>query len=257
MRGAPGRASWDLALVSAGSLASLLLMALPGGGLPKALALVPMVLFLPGYAVTAAMFPPGSIARAERFVHTFTLGFGAAVLGGLVWQILLDLDRFAWAFLLTSITLVACLIAQRRRVVTVPRRTRGLAGLPRPGVPTGLALLGAIAAGVAAIAVAVDGVQEQRAKSHFSGLWAVSRPAGQGGIEVGIDNHQGAAYLYRLTVTGAGRTIRRWEGRLGSRERKRVRLEAAEVPTNTRLVVSLDKQGTPYRSTELQTGPGT
>ena len=78
------RGSRDLAVVCLGAIASLVLMALPFDGLVKALLLVPMVLVLPGYALSAALFPPSTLTRAERLVYTFALSVGAASLGGLV-----------------------------------------------------------------------------------------------------------------------------------------------------------------------------
>jgi hypothetical protein len=241
----------DLVLVGAATLVSLALIALPGDGLLKALALVPMVLFLPGYAITAAMFPPGRLPRGERFAYSITASVGAAALGGLFWQIPFELSQGSWALILATITLAASGVALRRRPsAQLPRAT-----LPHLDMPTTLFALVAVALSVLAVGVAIDGVHDQRAEHHFSGLWVVPRDGGRRGFEVGVLNHQGATQSYRLAVTGAGRTIRDWEGRLGSRELKQLILPAAIVPNDARLVVSLTKEGTPYRSTELQTGP--
>ncbi len=68
MSKASGTRSRDLTRVQAASLVSLVLMVLPFGGLLKELALVPLALILPGYAISAAMFMPGSITRGERLV---------------------------------------------------------------------------------------------------------------------------------------------------------------------------------------------
>ena len=64
----PGR---DLITLAAASLVSLGLMALPVDGLLKSLLLVPLVLFIPGYALAAAMFPAATLGRGERLVYAF------------------------------------------------------------------------------------------------------------------------------------------------------------------------------------------
>ena len=72
-----GKGSRDLAWVAAAALVSLGLMALPFGGLPKALALMPLVLFLPGYALTATFFPGRSLSGGERLAYSVALSVGA------------------------------------------------------------------------------------------------------------------------------------------------------------------------------------
>lgn len=264
MKLAGGGRSRDLVVTAAASLASLVLIALPFGGLVKGILLLPMVLVLPGYALAAAVSPRGGLSRSDRAVYTVALSVGAAALGGLVWQFAFVLSREAWALLLVSITLAGCAIAQRRRTRQAPIRDQKRPQSPRANpersrpsrleLPTVLTALIGVAAAIAAIAIAVDGLQEQRAESHFSALWVVPPKPNSGAVEVGVLNHQNAAHEYRLEVEAGGREIQDWQGRIGSRGRRRVLLGPGMIPPGTRLLISLYRDGVLYRRTELQTG---
>lgn len=243
--------SRDLAFMSVAAPFLLILAVLPLDGLLKALVLAPLVLFLPGYAIAAAMFTPGTIPRGERLVYAFALSVAAATIGGLFWQFLLGLDRFAWAFTLTSVTLIASAVAQRRRVLRPPAEDGARPAPVRVGLATMAVSLIALAIAIAAVNVAIDGLHRQRAESHFSSLWVVPQAPG-GAVEVGVWNHQGEVHEYRLSVESGGRQLRRWEGRLGSRAGKRMLLDPSEVPDAGQVVVSLYEDGVLYRRTELQ-----
>jgi uncharacterized membrane protein len=248
----------------AASLASLILIAMPFEGLVKGILLLPMVLVLPGYALAAAVSPPGTLSRSERVLYVVVLSVSAAALGGLVWQFAFDLGREVWPLLLASITLAGCAIAQRRRTRQTPIRKRNRPQSPRASrersrlsrleLPTALIALIGIAAAIAAIVIAVDGLQDQRAESNFSALWVVPPKPSSSAVEVGILNHQSSAHEYRLEVESRGRKIQNWQGRIGARGRKRVLLGAASVPSGTQLAISLYRDGVLYRRTELQTG---
>ncbi|HMC49076.1 MAG TPA: DUF1616 domain-containing protein, partial [Solirubrobacterales bacterium] len=109
------RQSVDLGVVCAASLLSAVLVALPLGGLVTALLLVPLVLVLPGYALTAALFPPGTLPPEDRLVYIFVLSLSAASLGGLLWQLAFGLEQATWTLILVLISLAASAVALRRR----------------------------------------------------------------------------------------------------------------------------------------------
>jgi hypothetical protein len=245
-----------LAKAVAVSIALLILMVLPIGGL-SSIALVPLVLLLPGYAISVAMFGPGAITRGERLVYTLSLSVAVAALGGLVWQLLFGLDTFAWTFLVVATVLVAAAIARRRPTSRSSQAAKRPPRLPRVGAPTALAMLAALVLAIVAINTATDGLREQRAESHFSSLWIVPQGPGGDSVEIGVWNHQGAVYTYRLIVERAGTALWGWEGRLGSQKRRQVTLSPAQIPGSGLLQVSLYKSGVLYRRTELQTGVGT
>ncbi len=250
-------ATHDLRRAVAASLALAILMALPIGGVPKDILLVPFVLLLPGYAVSVAMFPPGAITRGERLLYTLCLSVATAALGGLLWQLLFGLDRFAWAFLVVATVLASAAIAGRRRAPQRPGAAEHGPRQPRVGLPTALAMLLALALAVLAIDTAIDGVHDQRAESHFSALWIVPRGPGEDSVEIGVWNHQEAVFTYRLSVDRVGIPLWGWEGRLGARARKQVILDSDRIPGGGRVEVSLYRDGVLYRSAELETGVGT
>jgi Protein of unknown function (DUF1616) len=246
----------DLIAAAAASLASLGLMALPVDGLVKELLLVPLVLFIPGYALSAAMFP-AALGRSERLVYSISLSVAAAALGGLVWQLAFGLERFSWAAILTAVTLTSCAVALRRRVSIPPRRIPSSPRLTLPGAATVVGIVAAVALAVFAVGTATEGLQDQRAESNFTALWIVpARAGGTMGAKVRVSNHQGAVHQYRLLVTGAGQTLREWDGRLGARQQLQLNLGAALIPTGARLVASLYRDGTLYRRVKLQTEVG-
>lgn len=247
--------SRDLAVVAGAALLSVGLVALPFGGLPKALALLPLVLLLPGYALTAAFFPERSLPAAERLLYSVALSAGAASLGGLAWQLAFELERFAWAGLLAAIAVVGCAIAYgRRRGALEPGGWTGR--LPMPGAPAAIAGLLAVAIAVVAVVTATDGLQDQRAESHFSALWAVPGPGQGRQVEIGVWNHQGAVHRYRVEVRGGGRRVWSWKGKLGARERLETVIGEARLPSSARLDVALFRDGAIYRRVELQIGAG-
>lgn len=248
--------SVDLICATAAALALLALAAVPFDGLPEGLILVPLVLFLPGYSMTAAMFPPGTIARGERLVYAVTLSVGVAALGGLAYQLIAGLNRFAWACVLVSITLLAAAIAQRRRSSPRTGWVERPPALPRIGVLTTVAMLVAMGATAWSINLAVDGLHAQRAESHFTSLWVAPGLPGSGSVEIGIGNHQEKAHAYALSIALGRTPIRRWQGRLGPYSSKQLVLAPTAIPPKGELVVILYKDGTRYRRAELPIGGG-
>ena len=248
------RRSPDLVLVVAVTLVSLLLVAIPIEGLVKAILLAPFVLIVPGYALAAAMFPPGRLPAVERFVYSIVLSVAVATIGGLAWQAPFPLGEASWTAILTVTTLAGCLVAWRRRkaLYRAKGRFRPVAAdapaaslkLPKVGVPTALAFL--LAAVIAAGAVA---------ESHFTTLWIV--PASEhGAAEVGIENHQGAVHDYRLEVSQGSTTVTIWRGRLGARGKKLLPVGQTSAASPQRLIASLYRDGSLYRRAELETEPG-
>src|SRR5690242_15679363 len=74
----------DLALVAALAFLALIaaLLSVPVG--LRAPLLVPLVLFLPGYAVAANFFAPKTIGLTERGVYAIVLSIAITAVGGLV-----------------------------------------------------------------------------------------------------------------------------------------------------------------------------
>ncbi|MFI5025416.1 MAG: hypothetical protein ACHQCI_01515, partial [Solirubrobacterales bacterium] len=236
------------------SLVLLVVMLLPVGGHVRNIALVPLVLVLPGYAISVAMFGPGAVSRGERFVYTLALSVATAALGGLLWQLFFGLGRLAWAFLMVATVLVAARVARRRRL---PRLSRPSRRSFRLGLPTALAMLASLVLAVVAVDTAVKGLHDQRAEANFSSLWVVPEGPSGDSVEIGVWNHQGDVHTYLLSVERGGAALWRWEGRLGSQKRAQVALDPTQIAGSGELRVSLYRDGVLYRRTELETGVGT
>jgi hypothetical protein len=130
------RKSLDLALVCALALAALTLTLL--GASSPALRLLlglPLVLMLPGYALTAALFPQRTLGGTNRALFTLSLSLSTAILCGLVlnrtpW----GLRPESWAVALSDVALGGSLVAFVRRRLISARATQGeLALMPQPG----------------------------------------------------------------------------------------------------------------------------
>ena len=85
---------------------------------PVLLALLALlfVLALPGYAITAAIFPWKILTGLERLLFTVGLSLTATILCGLVLNLTpWGLQTTSWTVLLSIVTLVASLAAMQRR----------------------------------------------------------------------------------------------------------------------------------------------
>jgi hypothetical protein len=157
---------------------------------------------------------------------------------------------------LVAIVLVAARIARSRRAAISSDPAERRSRLPSLGLPTALAVLAAVILTVVAVDVAIEGMRDQRAESHFSSLWILPHGPAEEAVEIGIQNHQGAVYTYRLNVVRAGIPVWLWKGRLGAHKLKQVVLNLSDLPGAAPLVVTLYKSGVPYRRAELQPGSG-
>ncbi|MBV9354691.1 MAG: DUF1616 domain-containing protein, partial [Chloroflexi bacterium] len=112
------RESFDLLLVDLIVVAgvALALMGDAPSGLVRTVVMVPLVLLLPGYALTAAVDPEWRFDVPERLVLTLGGSLVVATLGGLVlnWTAW-GLQAGSWAALLAGTTLSASALALRRR----------------------------------------------------------------------------------------------------------------------------------------------
>jgi uncharacterized membrane protein len=263
------RSSWrldrDLDLVAALIAAGLLVTALPLPNPVRAVVFIPLVLVAPGYALAAALFPPGFVTREERATLTFALSVAAWALGGVVLYLVIDLDLWAWLLMGATVTLASLVIAQWRRHAQ-PAGRRESAFTTRPGLgelvscavtasPAILALTVAVAVAVLALALASASQYRELARAHFSSVWispppSTSRPPTR--ISVGVENHEGTTGAFRLVVTTKGRTIDEWESELESGERFEASVPAAEA--EGAVVAAVYRDGALDRRAKLEYG---
>jgi uncharacterized membrane protein len=174
---------------------------------------LPLVLVLPGYALTSALFPRRTLGVPEHLVFILSLSLVIVILGGLAlnWTSF-GLRASSWAVLLGGITLGAsavALVRWRGQSTPAPRGLRvGHVGLTlRQGLLLGLAAL--IVCG--AVAVSIIGAELQ-SYAGFTQLWIL--PAGGANaknvVRLGVSDMESTAMEYRLDVNMDGKLVREW-----------------------------------------------
>jgi uncharacterized membrane protein len=204
------RKAFDLVSVCAlAAVAMTVTLMAPDSGVARVLIILPLVLFAPGYAITAAAFAARPLGGPERLLFSLGLSLAVAVLGGLSlhWTSL-GLRPAAWAIVLGNTTLVVSLVA-------LVRRWRRRADEPLPGAPrltlaqgAQLALAALLVGG--ALLLAREGAVQQRA-TGFTQLWMLPpAEASQDIVRLGVSNRETSATRYRLLVISGGTIIGSW-----------------------------------------------
>jgi uncharacterized membrane protein len=248
----------DLTAVAGLALGGLVLALVPVPEPVRTAALLPLLLILPGYAVAAALFRPGEISRELRAVLSVALSVSATVLGGLVVQLFLPLDRPVWAATLTGITLLAAAVALDRRDAMPADSEETRVRLPRIGIAAAAAMVASMAIAGWAIALATEGVHRQLDAAHFSSLSLVpggSSPAVQP-AKVGVFNHEGKVVAYGLSVRQGNRTIGRWRLLLEPNQTWQGQVAPTAISGTAPLIARLDRGGEPYHRVSLPIADG-
>ena len=205
------RKSFDLVVVV---IVTAITMGLALAGVSNGVLLIllglPLVLVLPGYALTAALFSSDALSLVERIVFSLGLSLVVAVLGGFVlnWTVG-GLQTASWAVLLGSVTLVASGAALMRRL----RETEKESATSRSDLRIDwgqAALFGlAILVVVGAVLVARGGALQQAVGS--TQLWMLPADgADQNVVLLGVRNMEPQAMKYRLQVTVGNDVVREW-----------------------------------------------
>lgn len=105
---------WAAALITVAGVAAVIVGLAP---LPRIVLAMPLVLFLPGFALASMLLPVVGVPLVERLLMAAGLSIGLAILVGLAmawWGI--ALEPVSWALALGSITIVGLLAALIRRL---------------------------------------------------------------------------------------------------------------------------------------------
>ncbi len=94
----PGHNSKDLLIVIASSILALATIPLQGHAvIALSLLALPLVFILPGYALTAALFPRGGLGLAETLTSSIGLSLAAVIVGGVILNLTPEgLTSIAW-----------------------------------------------------------------------------------------------------------------------------------------------------------------
>ncbi len=194
-------------------VAVALVFALPSTNVIGRALTLPLVLVLPGYALTSALFPRQVLGGLERVVFSLALSLGIVILGGLVLNFTaFGLHASSWAILLSSITLIASTVAfvrRRGRNVSASAwlRVKGSVLTFRQGLLLGLAAV--VVCG--AVAVSYRGAAQQPFPG-FTQLWVLPADGAsvKNIIRLGVSNMELTAMEYNISVKMEGKVVKVW-----------------------------------------------
>jgi hypothetical protein len=165
---------------------------------------VPLVLALPGYALSYVLLGTHVLGALERTVMSVVLALTVSILGTLLLDLLsLTLSTRVWSLFLAAVTVVACAVAGRAGTVVRPERSSWRTPRLRDAAAVGVA----IAIAWAAVVLARTPLRPPRGVTGYTQLWALP-VAGDIGIEFGVANHELGPVRYRLELTGDERAKR-------------------------------------------------
>lgn len=201
----------DLTLIFvATGVALFTIVVLPQSPLRPVLTLS-LILMLPGYALTIALFPDGGLGVPLRLLLSVGLSVAITMLGGLLLNLLpWGLQANTWTGLLISIILVASTIAWwRRRSYRVGVQTlRSFNPQFRTEHILILSLSGLIA--LSAIGIARTPASQANLQGYTT-LWIVPMDEqAQETVRLGVSNNEFAAMRYRLQLVAYGQIIHEW-----------------------------------------------
>jgi hypothetical protein len=216
----------DLALLCTLALAALALT-LFGASSPALRLLLGLLLalVLPGYALTAALFPRRALGGAERVLFTLSLSLSTTILCGFVlnrtpW----GLQPESWATILSTVVLGSSLIAFARRYL-IPASSAGetddqpvqttqseATSRPRLSLSVGQGLLfGLAAAAIGGAVLLARGEAALRPAQDVVQLWMLpSDTAESPTLRIGLNSAGQAAGEFRLQIERDGYIIREW-----------------------------------------------
>jgi uncharacterized membrane protein len=141
----------------------------------------------------------------ERAAVSSGLSLATTALGSLaLFGAGVRLDVKSWTWMLTGITLAACLLAALRIGGGGQDPLRWRARPARPGTSLWLALTAVLI--VVGVLVTLHSVARSEAASHFTELWGL--PAGtRGPARIGVFNHEGSTQRYVLRVRQGARLL--------------------------------------------------
>ncbi len=176
----------------------------------RRVAAVVFTTFLPGYALTAALFPRPTIGALERITLTISLSLASATLGAVALNSTpRGIQSDSWALLLGGLTLAATAVAMRRRppFEDVWGNLRPV-NLRQAGGPVALLALAAVVT-AGALAVAGQGALVQ-SQPQFTQLWLLPGDS-EDVVVVGVRNAEEDSLAVRVVVEVGERVLGEWE----------------------------------------------
>jgi hypothetical protein len=223
---------------------------------------LPLVLFIPGYMLTAALVPPQALGRTERMLLSLGLSLAAAGIGAL----LLDrtpwgLQARSWILYLSALTLCAGLAAIVRRWKSARGEARGKTSAVSAGPTILQGILLGLAALVTVAAVALASrPAPARGDQGYTLMWMLpAQGSNSGDVRVGLRSMELTPTRYRLEMVDQGQVVQEWpeiELKTGETWETVAALPVKESgggPVEARLY-RLDDQGSVYRRVKYWPG---
>lgn len=217
----------------------------------RLLAALPLAIFLPGYAIAAAVSGPRRADLSQLVLLIILCGLSVICLGGLVLNFMPGgIRTLTWVLLLVLVVLIAARVAALRRAEPGGERTAWRRPRPRLVDLVVGALAIAIAAG--ALVLAYTPLPAPRA-AGFTALWMLpARPAVGPAVKVGVISSEQQAERYLLVVRpGAQARPENFSLTLAPGERRALRVPVTLEPGGpTRVAAVLYREadpGVPYR----------
>jgi hypothetical protein len=163
---------------------------------------IPLVLYLPGYALARALLPQAALSRVELVVISVTLSIAVSALGGLLLALTPNgLNPLSWVLMLSAVAIGAAFVASRRRfepdaAIDWPGRW------PRPS-RVEVAVLGLAALAVAVILTGTTVIASRMVPPPPAQLWMLPIDGQPNEALLGMRaGTPGGSYVIRLTSSG-------------------------------------------------------
>ena len=191
---------WDLVLSSVFGVAAVVAVTLNLPSLFRIVPAIPLVLFLPGYVVSAAILP-GGLSRAETLAVAIATSICLAILIGLaLGRSPVGLNPVSWTVSLAAFTVLTAMLARwaRARRGVQPPTVR----LRRPIGVADLAVVGFVILAVTTVIWATRSVAQEEAPPPAQ-LWLVPSEEDPLTARLGMRaGAQGGDYSMRITSRG-------------------------------------------------------
>lgn len=248
-----------LAVIALTCIAITLACTVPANDVAVRILTLPLVFFLPGYALSALLFSGQTQDIVERVAFSLGSSLILVILSGLVLNLTSDgLSAGSWIALPGMITLVVSVAVLLRRQGQNAANPQWVGS--RYSFPTGQGLLLALAALIlgGALALSISGAGQQPYPG-FTQLWMLPADGAHAkdSVQLGVKNMEKTAMDYRLVVNMGGKVIKQWSSldlRVG--ENWQTTLAVPAVGQNSPVLVEAllyrpNTPTTPYRHVEL------
>lgn len=190
----------DLLLVAVTAFAAVLAVLLNLPVVVRLILALPLVFFVPGYALMCALFPARPLPAVERLLISVGASFGITILAGLVLARVVGLSATSWTIMLALFGMAGAGVAwlRRKRAAT----ERPYVQLPTVRLRDALPLAVAAVA-VIAIIVGTRVIAAQQEVPPPAQLWMLPLADGSFDAQLGVRaGPAGGAYVVQLTSAG-------------------------------------------------------